>query len=121
MSTFTIFNPETRHIACEMEFPHYHAADAYRKEHFAEGYIAKHEPFHFSSNFKRMLAPGTHERVKTNRWGDAAAIVGDDGRTIYHCGGITLGEWDAMNRARIPSVHISKTQFINLHNSLVSC
>jgi hypothetical protein len=119
MSIFTIFNPVTKHIAEEREFPHYIAANQYCKENYSEGYISKHEPFHFESNFREMLLEGTHPRIKTNRWGHKAAIIDSDGKTVLHCGGITLQEWVNMGAAGIKSQTITKVQFINLHNQLI--
>jgi hypothetical protein len=119
MSIFTIFNPTTKHIAEETEFAYYQLADKYCKENYPEGYIAKHEPFHFSSEFKKMLSEGTHSRIKTNRWNEKAAIISDDGKTVLHCGGITLQEWVNMEAAGIKSTQITKVEFINLHNSLI--
>ena len=119
MSTFTIYNPTTKHIAEEKFFEHYIAANQYCKENYSEGYIAKHEPFHFESDFRKMLNDGTHPRVKTNRWNHKAAIIAEDGKTVLHCGGITVQEWVNMGAAGIKSTQISKVDFINLHNSLI--
>jgi hypothetical protein len=119
MSIFTIYNPETKHIAEEKEFSWYGEATNYCKENYESGYIAKHEPFHFESNFRKMLNEGTHSRVKTNRWGHKAAIIAEDGKTVLHCGGITLQEWVNMGAAGIKSTQISQVEFINLHNSLI--
>ena len=119
MSIFTIFNPATKHIAEETFFEHYHAAEKYRKENYSDDYICKHEPFHFNSNFKKMLNEGNHSRIKLNRWKEKAAIISEDGNTIFHCGGITIQEWVNLGAAGIKSTQISKTEFINLHNSLI--
>ena len=119
MSIFTIYNPATKHIAEETEFADFRLADKYCKENYSEGYIAKHEPFHFESDFRKMLNDGNHLRVKTNRWGHKAAIITEDGTTVLHCGGITLQEWVNMGAAGIKSKGISKVEFINLHNSLI--
>jgi len=119
MSTFTIFNPETKHIAEEREFSWYGEANTYCKENYSEGYISKHEPFHFNSEFKKMLKEGTHSRIKTNNRGEKTAIISEDGKSILHCGGITLQEWVNMGAAGIKSTQITKTEFINLHNSLI--
>ena len=119
MSIFTIFNPITKHIAEESFFEHYHAANQYCKENYSADYIAKHEPFHFESDFRKMLMEGTHPRIKTNRWGHKAAIISEDEKTILHCGGITLQEWVNLGAAGIKHNQISKVEFINLHNSLI--
>jgi hypothetical protein len=119
MSTFTIFNPITKHIAEETFFEHYHDANQYCKENYSVDYIAKHEPFHFSSEFRKMLNEGTHPRIKTNKWGHISAIISEDGKSILHCGGITIQEWVNLGHAGIKSTQISKVEFINLHNSLI--
>jgi hypothetical protein len=113
MSIFTIFNPKTKHIAEETFFEHYHAANQYCKENYAIDYIAKHEPFHFSSEFRKMLNEGTHPRIKTNKWGHVSAIISEDGKSILHCGGITIQEWVNLGHAGIKSTQITKTEFIN--------
>ena len=119
MSVFTIYNPITKHIAEETFFEHYHAANQYCKENYSADYVAKHEPFHFASDFRKMLMEGTHPRIKTNRWGHKAAIISEDGKTVLHCGGITLQEWVNMDHYGVPMKRISKVEFINLHNSII--
>ena len=119
MSNFVIYNPTTKHIAEETFFEHYHAANQYCKSNYPEGYVAKHEPFHFNSDFKKMLNEGEHPRIKTNRWNEKSAIISEDGKSILHCGGITLQEWVNLGSAGIKSTQISKIEFINLHNSLI--
>lgn len=119
MSIFTIYNPATKHIAEEREFTSYIEAGKYCKENYSEGYISKHEPFHFESDFRKMLNEGGHPRIKINRWGQKAAIVSEDGTTVLHCCGITLQEWVNMGAAGIKPLQISKVEFINLHNSLI--
>ena len=119
MSIFTIYNPVTKHIAEEKFFENYIAADKYCKTNYTEGYIAKHEPFHFESGFRKMLMDGTHPRIKTNKWGHKAAIIAEDRETVLHCGGITLQEWVNMETAGIKSTQITKVEFISLHNSLI--
>lgn len=119
MSIFTIYNPITKHIAEETHFDYYQLADKYCKEKYSADYIAKHEPFHFESDFRKMLLEGTHPRIKTNKWGHKSAIIAEDGKTVLHCGGITLQEWVDLGAAGIKSTQISKVEFINLHNSLI--
>ena len=119
MSVFTIYNPITKHIAEETFFEHYHAANQYCKENYSADYVAKHEPFHFETDFRKMLMEGTHPRIKTNRWGRKAAIISEDGKTVLHCGGITLQEWVNMDHYGVPMKQISKVEFINLHNSII--
>lgn len=118
MSVFTIYNPITKHIAEEKFFEDYITANQYCKEKYSADYIAKHEPFHFDSEFRKMLMDGTHPRIKTNRWGKAA-IISEDGETVLHCGGITIQEGVNMGAAGIKCTQITKVEFINLHNSLI--
>ena len=119
MAIFTIYNPVTKHIAEEREFQDYQKADRYCREQYGEGYISGHEPFHFNDGFRKMLKEGTHDRIKTNIWGERAAIISEDEKSIYHCGKLTIGELLNIRAAGIEIVNISKVEFINLHNSLV--
>jgi hypothetical protein len=119
MIIFTIYNPTTKEIAEEREFKNYIEAGKYTKENYPEGFVSKHEPFHFSSDFNAMLLEGTHPRIKTNDRGEHVAIIDEDSRTVLHKGAITMGQLAYMRRAQIPTKQISKVEFINLHNSLI--
>lgn len=115
MSLFTIYNPDTKEIAGEFEFSDYRKAGEYTKENFPEGFISKHEPFHFRNDFLAMLKPNNHPNVLSNRWGVCGIDVEKE---LWHCGGITLQEHVNMKAAGIKMKSVSKIEFITLANKL---
>lgn len=115
MSKFTIYNPDTKHVHGEMEFKDYIEAGKYVKENFPEGYISAHEPFNFSTSFRKMLKPNGHPDIKTNRWGICGIDI--DG-TLHHCGGVTIQELVDMRFYGIPTKTVSKIEFIGMANAL---
>jgi hypothetical protein len=117
MSIFTIFNPDTKVIAEEKEFKSYIEADIYTKEKYSDGFISKHEPFHFNNNFRSMLKEGTHVNIKTDNKGRVNSII--ENNVVLHCGDITMGEFDFMRRAQIKTKYITKKEFIEKHNALL--
>ena len=118
MLIFTIYNPTTKQIAEELEFSSYIEANTYCKANYPAGYVAEHDPFHFTSNFRKMLNQGMHERVHANPFGLHSSIEMEDG-TMVHVGSLTMDEYDYLRKANIPMKQISKTEFIKLHNSLI--
>ena len=119
MSIFTIYNLETKHIAEEKEFKDYIEAGKYCKENYSEGYVAKFEPFHFSSDVQKMLIDSSHSAIKKNKYNQICAVVVGENE-IVHCGGITFGDAEMMKRTGIKYTWISKVEFINKVNSLAS-
>jgi len=117
MSIFTIFNQDTKEIGEEKEFKDYIEAARYTKENYAEGFISKHEPFHFENNFRAMLKEGTHSNIKTDDRARVNSIIEND--IVLHCGYITMGDLDFMRRAQIKTKQITKLEFINKHNALL--
>jgi len=118
MSIFTIYNPTTKELGEEKEFKNYIDAGQYCRMNYPEGFVSKHEPFHFNKDFEAMLKDSTGiEDVKRNDRGQVVAIIADN--VVINCGKITMGEFEFMRKAGIKTKSVSYYEFIKLHNALV--
>jgi hypothetical protein len=122
MSKFTIYNPTTKEIGEELEFDDYIKANEFVNAHYPEGYIAKVNPFHFTSDFYSMLKEGHHGAFKYDKNQKCIAIT--HGYKIYHCNYLSLQDFVSLKDVqrtglKINVIELSKKDFINLHNSLI--
>ena len=122
MVLYTIYNPTTKEIGEELEFADYPKAKEFVNAHYPEGYIAKVNPFHFTSDFYAMLKEGQHGAFKYDKNQKCIAIT--HGYNIYHCNYLSLQDFVNLKNVqrtglKINIIELSKKDFINLHNSLI--